>query len=263
MQDALFLIKDYIRRGTLLPSVLLNNKEVYQLIKDSGKYQVPSLQELKKVVKKLEIEEDDLYLSVNPFSPFVYIHQLTYVDIQNLNESFLDMYQVKKTIHSLREDMEKFRDEGDYESIIHITSNKYVLNIFHEVYNEVELEKRYSLFRETYTQMEYGFEAFQPDILEEVLTLNMDTSFKEQLKPDNKGYITIYRGEGSKSRGLEEAYSWTINQKIAHFFAKRFDKEGKVYQGKVHINDVIDYIDDRNEGEILVIPTNVKEIIKL
>jgi hypothetical protein len=263
MQNTMFLIQDYINRGTLLPSFLLNEKEVYDVIKKSEKYQLPTIKEWEDALSYLDISSDNLYLSTNPFSPFVYIKDFTYIDIQNLDIEFMKTFKVKETIIDITKEIDSLRTEQDYETIVQLTSNKYVLNVFHDAYEEIPVEQKYKVFRATYTQMEYGFQAFKPEILEEVLTMNNDTSFKEELKVDKEGYVTVYRGEGSKSRGIEEAYSWSTEERVAKFFAYRFDKKGKIYQGKVHIDDIVDFIDDRNESEILVIPENVKDIVEI
>lgn len=43
-------------------------------------------------------------------------------------------------------------------------------------------------------------------------------------------------------------------------FASRFSQVGDIYTGKVHIKDVIAYVEDRNEHEILALPGKVKKI---
>ena len=68
------------------------------------------------------------------------------------------------------------------------------------------------------------------------------------------------RGEGDKSTSYTEAYSWTISKEIADFFAHRFDSDGIIYKAKVRQQDILDYINDRNEQEILVFPENVYEV---
>ena len=65
--------------------------------------------------------------------------------------------------------------------------------------------------------------------------------------------LTIYRGQASKSTSYEEALSWTLDKNVALFFANRFDSDdSKILKSRVHINDVIAYISDREEFEVLV-----------
>jgi len=79
---------------------------------------------------------------------------------------------------------------------------------------------------------------------------------------DKDGFITIFRGNGLKST---KAMSWTTDLKTAKFFAYRYDDDGYVVNGKVHVDDVIfifdeDYGEDckDSEKEILVVAGSVK-----
>ena len=40
--------------------------------------------------------------------------------------------------------------------------------------------------------------------------------------------------------------------KVARFFANRFNNNGRVYKGKVKKENIIDFLRDRSESEILV-----------
>lgn len=77
--------------------------------------------------------------------------------------------------------------------------------------------------------------------------------------------ITIFRGAGSASTPYSKAISWTTDISRAYFFASwRYDgKSARIFEGHVKKSDVIEYITDRNESEILVQPgkvTNVSSI---
>lgn len=263
MRNTIHVVESYIENGVMLPSFLLNDVTTYELIKNSGKYTVPTLSEFKEAIDFLSIEEECLYLTTNPFSPFVYSNELTYIDIASLNKMYLEIQGFESTIIKHIEGIENLREQGDYETIFTLTSTKYLLHVFHDIYDELPVGNKYKAFREVYTNMEYGFHAFKQEVLEEVLTLNMDDSFRGKLEVDNEGYITVFRGEGSKSSRIEEAHSWTTDENTAKFFANRFDKIGKIYQGKVRIENVIDFIEDRQESEILVLPENVEEVVYL
>jgi len=105
-------------------------------------------------------------------------------------------------------------------------------------------------------------------ILERVKTLNSGKLAKiESLKSamDEGGYITIYRGENKSSRRYKVALSWTLDKRVAKLFSKRYNAENPViYMAKVHIDDVIAFIDDTeieglNEQEVLVEYKNLRK----
>ena len=70
--------------------------------------------------------------------------------------------------------------------------------------------------------------------------------------------ITVYRGlqRGAKLRGL----SWTLNKDKAKWFAKRFDRQGKVYSAKIEKRKVFAYFNGREEEEIVLNPNYLKRM---
>ena len=73
--------------------------------------------------------------------------------------------------------------------------------------------------------------------------------------------ITVYRGEASKSTPYQKAISWTTDLNRAFFFAGWRGCDGsRVVTGKVRRRDVLEYIPDRDESELLVLPGKVFDI---
>lgn len=77
---------------------------------------------------------------------------------------------------------------------------------------------------------------------------------------DSDGFLTVYHGHAKKT--LRNSNSWTIEPEIAHFFGNRnalFMKSDKYYvvTGKVRLEDVIAYVTDRKETEIVVLQGDV------
>ena len=62
--------------------------------------------------------------------------------------------------------------------------------------------------------------------------------------------ITVYRG--IRGRGRLEALSWTTDIEQAEWFAKRWDKNGKVYSATVDKEDVLALFASRGESELVV-----------
>lgn len=71
---------------------------------------------------------------------------------------------------------------------------------------------------------------------------------EDDLKAYNNlaGEFVIYRGATSK-RGI----SWTLSKDIAEWFAKRFNRNGKVFERIVSKDDIICYSNIRSEHEII------------
>lgn len=84
---------------------------------------------------------------------------------------------------------------------------------------------------------------------------------KEELETFNKlpEEVTIYRGLQtitSKTNGL----SWTLNIKIARWFAERWDNKGKVIKAKINKEDIFAIFKDRKEKEVIINPKKIMKI---
>lgn len=121
-------------------------------------------------------------------------------------------------------------------------------------------EELYRLFRYIYTKVDYILDRIDDETIRYLFENNPDVDFRKNIEADEEGYVTIYRGVGSKSKDIEEAYSWTLNIGTAHFFANRFSDNGRIFKGKVHINNIKDYFTNRNESEVIVFSEDIIDI---
>lgn len=102
---------------------------------------------------------------------------------------------------------------------------------------------------------DYNANNFSLDIMKKTYsdTVDIIDNFLEN------GLVKIYRGVGSKSNELNNAYSWTLNIDVAKFFATRsiHSEENKddmcVYEAIVDKNAILGVIVD-NEEEVLINP---------
>lgn len=81
-------------------------------------------------------------------------------------------------------------------------------------------------------------------------------------KLDADGYLTIYHGHVKST--MRGSHSWSLSPETAHFFGNRnalFYNAEKYYvvTGKCRPEDVIAYITDREEEEIVILNKDVKD----
>lgn len=121
---------------------------------------------------------------------------------------------------------------------------------------EVLSQDLYDAILEQYTRREYSFSEINPQLL-----LKLQYSTPENMEKEinrlygKKELITIYRGEGDKSN--PDGYSWTLDLNMAYFFACRLASQAKIKIAEVSKHDVIAYINDRGEKELLIFPENI------
>ena len=156
------------------------------------------------------------------------------MDIENL---------IKKRTNKIKECIKN----NDFETILFLLDKSYRLQTYENIFDLILDDKKYDIFINVYVSAEYGFNDISEEFLDEILEYRPNKEFTEL---DDE--IIIYRGEGAESTNKENALSWTTDFKIANFFANRFKDNGKIYKAKVKKKDIIDYIQDRGESEILV-----------
>ena len=158
------------------------------------------------------------------------------------------------------ESFEKLYNEGNLSMMFFAIRKVDVINAYKDVFQFLPDEIKYEAFFDVYTRAEYRFTAFTIKILEAVRKLRPDSVIQELGKfADDKGFITIYRGECTKSTPVQKALSWTLDKEKAVWFAKRFlclasdiEKIGYVYTAKVNLKNIIGYYDGRKESEVVV-----------
>lgn len=70
--------------------------------------------------------------------------------------------------------------------------------------------------------------------------------------------VTIYRGVNNPD--YKYGFSWTIDRRIADWFANRYEnKQSYVYECTVDKKDILCYLDIRNEKEVIIDPETLKK----
>ena len=75
---------------------------------------------------------------------------------------------------------------------------------------------------------------------------------------DLSGVVPIFRVVGSEK--YRNGISWTLAKSKAEWFATRFTDNGIVYSAKVKSKDILYYISERGEEEIIVDPKKLMQM---
>ena len=105
--------------------------------------------------------------------------------------------------------------------------------------------------RDAYTEVEF----VHPALDYWTFLLRHISNHKEWKKGLPDGEFRIYRG------GTPDGFSWTLSEKLATWFATRFQVTGRmddVYTMLVTKKDVLWYNDDRSEQEVVLFPNPQK-----
>ena len=72
--------------------------------------------------------------------------------------------------------------------------------------------------------------------------------------------VTIYRGVTSYNAKNVKALSWTLEEKVAEWFAHRYGEEGTMYKAQISKEYIYAYFDGRSEAEVIVDPKHLQNI---
>lgn len=228
-----------------------------------GKPDFPSKEEFDTAVEYLGIDGDYLfYDKTNPIDPIAYLKGPIYIGFMGLRMDILKMLHSKERIEQKQKFVDATIADKDYNSLFQRIDKKVLIPVFVDMYQDIPDDQKYDVFTALYTRSEYGFNMFPKDLMKDLFTKRkLSKEWKERMEDFNKEHgkedtITIYRGQNSESTKETEAFSWTLSKKTADFFANRFST-GKILTRKIKSDDVIDFLDGRNEAEVIVDPNKI------
>lgn len=216
----------------------------------------------------LGININDICVDTKGFFSFCIYQPGIFIEICALDKKSLEHIKTKERYQTLKQYINDCIAKKEFQKMFFMVEKRIALITYKDFFDQIPDKDKYPIFRDLYTRMEYGFNYIGTDFVEEILKYKKnDKDIKLKLKLnkicDKNGYITIYRGMGTKSTPVEQAYSWTTHLYTAIKFATRFINYGDVYVAKIHKNKVIDYIETRNEYEILAKFSDLIEVEKM
>lgn len=249
-----------------------NEQTLIPVNKFNGRFELTlGLKSFKKEVEVLKekfphLIDDIYFIPRTRIQPFCFYKGNVWVDIYSLDMSAWDMFQQDKMIEHQMDFMGRFERENDYENLFSYMEKKILITKYIEIFDSIPNEQKYNCFRDVWTRSEYGFNLFEPSFLEEVFSFAEHSEerndsmleLKKEIIEDE--IVTIYRGVTFYSTRPHKAISWTLNENIADFFASRFNSKGKIIKAEIHVNDIYDYLSNRNENEILLNPKKIKNM---
>lgn len=253
----------------------MNISELFSIIKDTiNKSDLISYKRIKDInIKKdielcsrvTQIDINKFYYCKKGLSNIYYYSNYNLVDINVAAEEFLKQSKIKEKIIQKQIVITSMIKNGDFEYLfLNLIDSRISFWAYEEFFDKIPNKDKYPIFEHIYTSAEYGFKYLNKDFIKKVFKYaDRNNLSKLYHLIDDKGYITIYRGQDDLSLDINKSYSWTTNINTAIFFATRFNYDGYIYSGKIHINNILGYFDNRDEDEIILYPENIKNVSKL
>lgn len=243
----------------------IDKKDLQPLSKYIDKPKFPSQKEVDDAVEFLKIDPEFLFYDKSSMlTPIVYWRGLVYYGFHgNLNMEALKMFQTNRFFDQMNKWVDEAVKKKDYETLFQRMDKKILIPTFVDIYKEIPDNQKYDIFTDLYVRSEYGFQSFPVEIIKDCFSkreLSKDwkkrmLDLKKKIKLNDDSTVTLYRGENVDSANSDDAFSWTLSNKTAKFFADRFSKgKGKINTKNVDPKEIIDYLDNRGEEEIIMFP---------
>lgn len=215
---------------------------------------IKTYDELKVLFENNNLNIDNIYFCENHLYNTWYIDEPAYVQLNGL----IDIEMIK-SINDYKLRLLSLIDNNDYIKLMTIINDVFKVDYFLNNYENIPNDQKEKILDDIYTSREYVLNAIDVDLIKQ--TFN-GYRVQEMISDHNitDDYINIYRGQTIESTPLQKSLSWTLSKDTAKWFANRFNSNGVVYQGKVHIKNILMYTNDRSENEVLV---DFKDILEL
>lgn len=219
---------------------------------------IKNLDTLKDLFNNYDININNFYYqSYMGFVRVFYVYNGFIMDIA-MSESII---AIVSNIKDMQIDFDEYFFEGeDLPPFLFIrATNLFRPQMIEFIAEYMKEEDLISEVKEFQKSSDYNSHNFSLDIIKRVYEDTIDII-------DNfliNGYLEVYRGVGSKSKKLNEAYSWTLNEDVAKFFATRAIgmeqdiNNIKVYKAIVPKKVILGVIVDTEE-EVLINPELIK-----
>lgn len=224
-------------------------------------------------------EHINLYFSTN-INPIVFVdksglvteYQYPTLDIDILHDTLNAHRYAIKTLNGIDTALDKYLYVLGYNSV---PFRQYAFRRFIVINPKLDYETKRKALLSTRVCTEYNFEGLDNylisidkhfetrDDLEDIKLLKFFYNEKNsKVERNAQGKIKIYRGQTPKSTKYTKALSWTLDRQVAEMFAKRFNSKGRklLLTGYVDIDDVLAFITDTEEAELLVRSKNIEQI---
>jgi hypothetical protein len=244
----------------------IDKKNIEPLADYIGRPHFPKQSEVDAAVEFMKIDPDYLFFNRGDrMHPIIYWKGPVFYGFfgGGLSMEMLKMMRADESISRHEKMFNDYLAKKDYESFFSRVDKKILIPTFIEMYDQIPDKTKYDVFTDLYVRSEYGFQTFPIEIIKDCFNkrkLSKDwkkrmTDLKKEIKLNQDGTVTIYRGSNMESAKADDAFSWTLSEKTAKFFADRFSKgTGRIDRKDIDPSEIIDYLQDRGESEVILFP---------
>jgi hypothetical protein len=249
-----------IEKENLIPVIELKDKNKKAELEEKLNMRIHDFDVIEKGINYLNHDINNFYINGSRSAhPYYYYKPPVLVDIHLFDIDFLKDFQVKERITHSTLMFNKALKDKDFFKIFALIDDRISLPTYEQLFDLIPDNEKFEIFLNVYSHVDYGFSRSK-EFMKKVFAYKPKEIDKDLIKRAINDKVTIYRGENTESTPYNEAYSWSLNLSTAALIAFRFGVEGKIYQAKADINDILAYLENRSEDEVIIEPEKVKEV---
>ncbi|MDD3364616.1 MAG: HD domain-containing protein [Syntrophomonas sp.] len=238
---------NFIERNSLIP--------LRKLEANPFKPEGFDLEPLQNQINAEGLSLDDFYFNPNDAeTPYCYYRGTLLLDFSLIVNK---MAEIKALISRLEKDINESVAKRDFGRFLSLVDSRLAPDLFVEVFNFIPDQDKFRLFESIWRYNENSHEVFSEEFVKKAAKYKGVTS--TQPMADEEGYVQVYR-QDSKELLPEQASYWTTDVNIAICHALAFDPVPAIYRGRIHLNHIISYDDNRSKKEIKVKPHKVEQV---
>jgi len=211
---------------------------------------------LQSQIYKEGLNPEDFYF--NPCSeelPYCYYRGMILLDFSAIDTK---IGEIKALLSRIEKDLSESVAKRDFDRFLSLIDNRLAPDLFMEVFNFIADQDKYRLFERIWRFNENSHSVFTEEFIKKVVKYKGVTS--TQPMTDEKGYVQAYLSQSSERLLPEHASTWTNDINIAIIHALRCDPVPDIYRGKIHLDYVIAYDNQRSKKELKVKPFKVEQV---
>lgn len=196
----------------------------------------------------------DFYMRLPEQGPplFCYYKGFVLIEAEQLDQAMLEQIQAAEG------ELNRVVASRDFRRFFELIDPRLKLELLVEVFDFIPDSEKYPLVEEISAGLPGGFQALPEDFQQKARRYRGASS--DRPLSDENNLVYIYRGQSAGDKGPGEGLSWTTDINVAVLYALNGGQAGSVYQAAVHSGDIINYVTENREKEVLVDPACLQNV---
>lgn len=240
--------KNFIERNALIP---LKELESSPFKPDGFAYEPLHTQ-----INDQGLNHDDFYFKPNNMeNPYCYYRGTILLNFSSIEYKIAE---IKALISRINKDINESVAKRDFDRFLTLVDSRLAPELFMEVFNFIPDQDKFRLFERVWKDNENSHEVFTAAFIKKAVKYKGVTS--AQPVADEAGYVQVYLSQDWEALSSEQASILTTDVNIAILHALQYDPVPAIYQGRIHLDHIISYDNDRLKKELKVQPHKVTQV---